>query len=317
MVNMGYDCNISDILHDFSALGAYLDCKISKNPLNFTIFAIMIFNRQGKLYELETPAVMGVINVTPDSFYSQSRCMQTDGIVKRAGEMLRDGADILDIGACSTRPGSDSVSASEELMRLVPALDAIRRAFPDALLSVDTFRSEIAREAAERWKVDIINDVSGGDDPEMFDVVSDMDLVYVLMHKRGTPSSMQSLCEYADVTAEVISELAFRLDLLRAKGVKDVIIDPGFGFAKNLDQNFRLMDELEEFKKIGPPLLIGISRKSMITNLLGSGADEALPATIALETVAMMKGADIIRVHDVKPAAHAAAVIKKLRQCHI
>lgn len=285
--------------------------------MNFTIFAIMIFNRQGKLYQLETPAVMGVINVTPDSFYSQSRCMQTDGIVKRAGEMLRDGADILDIGACSTRPGSDTVSASEELMRLVPALDAIREAFPDALLSVDTFRSEIAREAAERWKVDIINDVSGGDDPEMFDVVRDLNLVYVLMHKRGTPSSMQSLCEYADVTAEVISELAFRLDLLRAKGVKDVIIDPGFGFAKNLDQNFRLMDELEEFKKIGPPLLVGISRKSMITNLLGCGADEALPATIALDTVAMMKGADIIRVHDVKPAAHAAAVIKKLRQCHI
>lgn len=277
----------------------------------------MIFNRHGKLVELSTPAVMGVINVTPDSFYAESRCPTPLEVVERASEMISQGADILDIGACSTRPGSESVSPEEELARLSPAMDALRAEFPDVLISIDTFNASVADVCARRWKADIINDVSGGDDPEMFDVVARHNLVYVLMHKRGVPADMQSLCRYDDVTAEVISELAFRLSELRAKGVKDVWIDPGFGFAKNLEQNYQLMAELREFTKIGPPLLVGISRKSMITGLLNCDVSEALPATVALNTVAMLNGADIIRVHDVKAAVDAARIIKTLRKCHI
>lgn len=277
----------------------------------------MIFNRRGILVELKSPAVMGVINVTPDSFFSQSRVPKPEEALRRAEKMIREGAEILDIGACSTRPGSSPISAAEEMMRLGPVLETIRSNFPDILLSVDTFYSSVAREVAQRWSVDIINDVSGGEDPEMFDVVAEHGLLYVLMHKRGTPSDMQEHCMYNDVVAEVITEIAFRLDSLRAKGVKDVIIDPGFGFAKTLDQNYSLMAELQEFKKIGPPLLVGISRKSMITNLLKCNPSEALPGTIALNSFALTKGADILRVHDVKEAVEAVKIFKKLKSCHI
>ena len=273
----------------------------------------MIFNIRGKLVELVSPTVMGVINLTPDSFYAASRAVEPAEVVRRAGEMIRAGAGILDIGACSTRPGSISVSPREELSRLTPVMDLLRSEFPDMLISIDTFNASVVREAAVRWNVDIINDVSGGDDPDMFDVVAEHGLVYVLMHKRGTPADMQERCSYDDVTAEVISSLAFSLCRLRLKGVKDVIIDPGFGFAKNLEQNYRMIVELEEFKKIGPPVLVGISRKSMITSLLGCSSEEALAGTVALNSIAMMKGADIIRVHDVRPAVDAAQIVRSLK----
>lgn len=277
----------------------------------------MIFNRNGHLFHLDAPAVMGIVNVTPDSFYSGSRFMDPSEALSVVDGMIADGADIIDFGACSTRPGAETVTSEVELQRLSPVLDAVRTKYPDILISIDTFYAATAATAAARWRVDIINDISGVSDPDMPAVIAANSLVYVLMHSRSVPSDMQNHCNYKDVTAEVISELAFRLDLLRAKGVKDVIIDPGFGFAKNLDQNYQLMAELSEFKKIGPPVLVGISRKSMITSLLGRSPGDVLHATTALNTAAMMEGADIVRVHDVRAAADAARIIRKLNEYRI
>ena len=272
----------------------------------------MIFNRHGRLTDLPSPSVMGILNVTPDSFFAGSRVASIDALLEKADLMIRQGADILDVGACSTRPGALPVPPEEEIARLAPALHALRSSFPDAIISVDTFYASVAERCVAEWNVDIINDVSGGRDPEMFPMVGRLDVPYVLTHTRGDSVSMMEKCLYGDVVADVISELAFKLNSLFRAGATDVIIDPGFGFAKDLDQNYRLMERLEDFKKFSLPLMVGVSRKSMVTRLLDCSAEDALDGTIALDTIAMMKGADIVRVHDVLPAVRSAAVVRKI-----
>lgn len=268
---------------------------------------------KGRLMEITRPLVMGILNLTPDSFYSPSRIQSAEDAVKRVRAMLDEGADIIDVGACSTRPGSEPVSAEEELQRLEAPLSAIRDAFPEAIVSLDTFRASVADESIKRWKVDIINDISGGADSAMFETVGRHKVPYILMHMRGTPADMDSHCDYGDdVVADVVRELAFRLDTLRQHGVADVIVDPGFGFAKNTEQNLRLLSHLDYLKVLGCPILAGISRKRMVREAGECDASDAMVSTVALNSVALMKGASIIRVHDVREGVQTAKTIYKL-----
>lgn len=256
---------------------------------------------------------MGILNITPDSFYAGSRLgynkvMMTD-VVERAGQMLRAGATFLDIGGYSTRPGAPDISPAEETDRILPAIDAILRAWPKALISVDTFRAEVARQAVDAG-VCLVNDVAGGTlDPAMFQTVAQLGVPYVLMHMRGTPQTMQSLASYNNVTLEVIDELGKQLAILRALGQKDVILDPGFGFAKTPAHNFTLLNQLDAFQVFDQPLLVGVSRKSTIWRTLGITADEALNGTTVLNTIALLKGASILRVHDVREAIEAVTLV--------
>lgn len=262
----------------------------------------MILNIRGNLIEFNRPAVMGIVNVTPDSFFAESR-VPADSVTARVSEMMAQGADIIDLGGYSSRPGADTVTAEEELARLVPAIAAIRERFPDIPVSVDTFRADVARECIAQG-ADIINDIGGGDlDPEMFGTIADLRVPYILMHMRGTPATMQSLTDYDDVVADVLRDLAFKTDRLHQLGVNDVIIDPGFGFAKTVDQNYRLLAALGMFREIGCPVLAGVSRKTMIWKELGIRPDEALNGTTAINMIALMNGADILRVHDVRECA--------------
>lgn len=269
----------------------------------------------GRLMDFGRPRVMGILNATPDSFYATSRVTACD-VAARAGQMVADGADILDIGACSTRPGAAEVSAAEEYERLKPVLEAIRATLPaETVISVDTYRAEVARKVVENYAVDIINDVSGGSlDPEMADTMAALGVPYVLMHMRGTPDTMQGMTDYEDVTADVLRDLAFKADALRQAGVHDLIIDPGFGFAKTVEQNYRLLGDLDLFHEIGGPVLAGMSRKSMLWRPLGITADAAGDATVAIHTMALMKGVDIIRAHDVRAAAQSVALFEMLRR---
>ncbi|WP_186737923.1 dihydropteroate synthase [Spirosoma utsteinense] len=262
-------------------------------------------NCRGKLVDLTIPAVMGILNITPDSFFSGSR-IATAQAVETARKMLADGATFLDIGGYSTRPGAAEVSAGEESDRVVPVIDAILKTFPDALISVDTFRASVARQAIDAGAC-LINDVSGGTlDPAMFETVASLlNVPYVLMHMRGTPQTMQSLATYDHIVTEVIDELASQLAALRTSGVHDVIIDPGFGFAKTPAQNFHLLNKLDAFDFFEEPVLVGISRKTTIWKTLGITANEALNGTTVLNTVALLKGASILRVHDVREAVEA------------
>lgn len=260
-----------------------------------------MLNIRGKLIMTDSPLVMGIINITSDSFFAGSRISE-ENLVAAVRRMLADGADIIDLGACSTRPGSCPVGEKEELEILTRAVKTIRHEFPEAVLSVDTFRSSVA-SASVLAGADIINDVSGGSmDGEMFSTVASLKVPYVLTHMRGTPETMQSKCDYEDVTAEVLRDLAFKADRLRQLGMCDVIIDPGFGFAKTPDQNWKLLSSLGYFKAIGAPLLVGLSRKSMLCRELGISPDLALNATTAANMLALVNGADILRVHDVKDA---------------
>lgn len=262
----------------------------------------MILNIRGNLIEFNRPAVMGIVNVTPDSFFAGSRVL-VDSVTGKVSEMMAQGADIIDLGGYSSRPGADTVTAEEELARLVPAIAAIRERFPDIPVSVDTFRADVARECIAQG-ADIINDIGGGDlDPEMFGTIADLRVPYILMHMRGTPATMQSLTDYDDVVADVLRDLAFKTDRLHQLGVNDVIIDPGFGFAKTVDQNYRLLAALGMFREIGCPVLAGVSRKTMIWKELGIRPDEALNGTTAINMIALMNGADILRVHDVRECA--------------
>lgn len=270
-------------------------------------------NIRGRLVELRRPTVMGIVNITPDSFYSGSRTEQADEIARRVDSLLDNGADWIDVGGYSSRPGGADISADKEYSRLERALEVIRRDHPDTIISVDTFRADVARKCVENWGVEIINDISGGKlDTEMWDTVADLRCVYVLMHMRGTPSTMQELTDYKDVTADVISELAFSLDELRQKGVADVIIDPGFGFAKNTEQNFRILRDLDEFRVLGCLILAGISRKSMIWRTLDSTPEESLNGTTALNMACLMKGASILRVHDAKEASECVRLFEAI-----
>ncbi len=268
--------------------------------------------RNGSLIDLKEPMVMGIINATPDSFYSGSRTPGREGVRARASRLLAEGAACLDVGGYSSRPGCDDIPASEEWRRLDMALSEIRDvAGNDVAISVDTFRADVALKCVERWGVDIINDISGGmADPEMIRAVAESGAAYVLMHMRGTPQTMTSLTDYDDVTSEVVGALAFRLAELRAAGVADVIVDPGFGFAKTTEQNYQLLDRLEEFRNLECPILAGLSRKSMIWRPLGITPDESLAGTTALNMAALMKGASILRVHDVKEAVQTVELYK-------
>lgn len=266
---------------------------------------------RGGLMDFSTPRVMGIINATPDSFYAGSRSIGRCGAVATA--MLADGADILDIGAFSTRPGADEVSADEEYSRLAAALEDIRRCVPDAVISVDTFRADIARKVVGEFNVDIINDIGGGTlDPEMRDTVAELGVPYILMHTRGTPSTMQQLTDYSDVCADVLSDLAFKVDDFRQAGVHDIIVDPGFGFAKTVGQNYSLLAALDMFHQTGCPVLAGLSRKTMLWKPLGIAPEEAGDATVAANTLAIANGADILRVHDVRPAVQACRIFSLL-----
>lgn len=268
-----------------------------------------------KLYDFKDPKVMGILNVTPDSFYAGSRVGSE--AASRASEMLAEGADILDIGGYSSRPGAEDISSEREYDRLAPALDAIRSEHPEAIISVDTFRADVARKTVENFAVDIINDISGGTlDPEMRDTVAALGTPYILMHMRGTPTTMQQMCRYDDVVADVLSELAFKTDDFRQAGVHDIIVDPGFGFAKTTEQNYSLLAALNIFHETGCPVLAGISRKSMLFKPLGIAPDDAGPATVAVHSMALMLGADIIRVHDVRQAVQSVKIFKMLKEAN-
>lgn len=273
-------------------------------------------NIRGRLLSYDRPAVMAIINATPDSFYAGSRNGSADEISERARQAISEGADIIDIGAYSSRPGADEVSADEELRRLSFALEAVRTVDSDIPVSVDTFRADVARRCICDLGADIVNDISGGDlDPAMFETVAELRVPYILMHMRGTPATMQSLTDYPDgVTAGVIAELASKLERLSLLGVSDVIVDPGFGFAKTMEQNYRLLHDLEAFEMLGRPVLVGISRKSMLTRFLGITADEALNATTVINTAAIERGAAVLRVHDVRAARQAVDLITRLQQ---
>lgn len=267
-------------------------------------------NLHGRLVTIDRPWVMGIINVTPDSFYSGSRVGDEQMLVERVHQMLDEGADVLDVGACSTRPGSQSVDAAGEMERLHWALNVIRRVAPDSVISVDTYRADVAQRCVEEWGADIINDISGGTlDETMFSTVARLHVPYVLMHMRGTPATMASMTQYDNVAAEVLEWMARRIDQLRQMGVADVIADPGFGFAKTLEQNYELLAGLDAFHALEAPLLVGVSRKRMIYTPLNSDADHALNGTTVLNTLALERGAHILRVHDVRPAVEAVKLI--------
>lgn len=278
-------------------------------------FKTYTLNLKGRQVTIDRPWVMGIINVTPDSFYSSSRINDEQALIERVQSMLADGADVIDLGACSTRPGSQSVDAQGELNRLEWALAVIRRIAPDVILSVDTYRAAVARRCVEQWGVDIINDISGGTiDKEMFATVASLKVPYVLMHMRGTPETMSSMTDYDDVTHDVIKWLRCRIDELRQMGIDDVIVDPGFGFAKTLEQNYEMLARLEAFHALEAPLLVGVSRKRMIYTPLQCSADEALNGTTVVNTLALLQGAHILRVHDVKAAVQAVKLMSLVRE---
>ena len=271
------------------------------------------FNIRGELRQYNTPAVMGVINITPDSFHTGSRATDSAAIADKVIQMVEDGASFIDVGAYSSRPGCSDISAKEELKRLEIGMNALRSVAPDIPVSVDTFRSEVAREAVTNLSADIINDISGASlDPNMMATVADLHVPYILMHMRGTPQDMQEFTDYDDLLADILSDLANKVDQLDLIGVNDVIIDPGFGFSKTLEQNYSILKNLHIFDVFHLPILVGISRKSMITQLLNISTDEALQATTALNVCALQRGASILRVHDVLPAVQATKLFMQL-----
>lgn len=266
-------------------------------------------NVRGKLLNFHRPWIMGILNVTSDSFYSGCRAEESKEIRDRVLAIRDEGADCIDIGACSTRPGADFVDAEVELSRLLNAIGIVRKEWPDAVISIDTFRASVARRCVEAG-ADIINDISGGSlDDAMLDTVAELKVPYILMHMRGTPATMSALNHYDDIVADVITELAYAIRKLRERGVCDIIVDPGFGFAKDAGQNYRLLASLDEICRIGLPVLVGISRKSMIFRPLSITPQEALPGTIALNSYALLHGASILRVHDVAAAVQARDVL--------
>ena len=272
-------------------------------------------NLRGKLVDLQRPWVMGILNVTPDSFYADSRTpmAEPERIAQRVRQMLAEGADVIDVGAYSSRPGADDISPMEEMRRLEVALTAVREVFPEVYVSVDTFRSEVAHQCVEHFGVDMINDISGGVlDRAMPKVVARLGVPYIIMHMKGHPETMQTSPEYQDVLAEVLEFLARQQQRFFDAGGKDVIIDPGFGFGKTLLHNYRLMDRLQDFHELHAPLLVGVSRKSMIYKLLETTPQEALNGTTVLHTIAMMKGAHILRVHDVQAAVEARTLVETM-----
>lgn len=269
-------------------------------------------NLKGELIDLSAPLVMGILNVTTDSFYANSRYLGEEAISKRAEQILNEGGRIIDIGAYSSRPQAENIPEKEEMRRLDAALSIIRKNFPDAYISVDTFRASIARMCIEHFGVEIINDISGGElDKEMFPTIAEKNVAYILMHMRGTPQNMMQHTEYENLIADILQYFAQKTEQLRTLGVCDIIIDPGFGFSKTLNDNYRLMNALSYFTVFDMPILTGISRKSMIYNLLKTNPESSLNGTSVLNTLALLGGTDILRVHDVKEAVETVKIVTK------
>jgi dihydropteroate synthase len=265
----------------------------------------------GKILTLDVPLVMGILNITPDSFFAESRLHSLNDVNIRAGKMLADGADILDVGGYSSRPGAAEVSLEEELGRVIPAIEAIHAAYPEAIISVDTFRAQVA-EAAVNAGAAIVNDISGGNlDDAMYNTVARLQVPYILMHMRGTPQTMTTFAKYEDIVVEVLDELQAKVYRLKQLGIKDIILDPGFGFAKTIEHNFELLKRMDELRILELPVLAGLSRKSMVYKSLDINQADALTGTIVVNTLALSKGADILRVHDVKEAKQTIQLYTK------
>jgi dihydropteroate synthase len=271
-------------------------------------------NVNGRLFDLGTPRVMAILNITPDSFYSASRTASVDEALQKAGEFLKAGATIIDIGAYSSRPGASDLSEQEELDRIVPVVEALVATYPEAILSIDTFRAAVA-EAGVKAGAHIINDISGGTlDPGMFEMVGKLQVPYILMHMKGTPQTMSQEAHYDDVVLEVVNYFSEKVAKLRALGVKDIILDPGFGFAKTRDHSYELLNHLEDLKVFGLSFLVGFSRKSMISKFLKVDPADALNGTTVLNTIALQKGASILRVHDVTPALECLKLVERTQR---
>jgi dihydropteroate synthase len=267
---------------------------------------------KGRLIDFNKPLTMGILNITSDSFYSDSRVKEEDALLEKAGKMMEEGAEILDIGAYSTRPGADDVPIEDETENLVWAIEKIAREYPNAIISADTFRAFVARAAVQAG-AGVINDIGGGNlDADMFATVADLGVPYILMHSRGTPKTMKNLANYEDVVNEVVLDLSKKINELHLLGVADIIVDPGFGFAKTIEHNFGLLRRLDELLILDAPLLVGISRKSMIWKTLGTSPEEALNGTTALNMLALEKGASILRVHDVREAKECVELWERL-----
>jgi dihydropteroate synthase len=273
----------------------------------------LTLNAGGKLISLDTPLIMGIVNTTPDSFHAPSRAMNQSEMMARIDEMMGWGADIIDVGAYSTRPGALDIPENEEINRLDTALLAIRENFPDITLSVDTYRSRVASHVIDNYGVNMINDISGGMmDPLMHEVIAQRNVAYILMHMQGTPQTMQHNPQYHNMMDEIMLFFAQQIEKLTYLGVCDIVIDPGFGFGKTMAQNFELLNRLNEFKEMGFPVLAGLSRKTMIWKTLDTTSSEALNGTTCLNTLALLKGANILRVHDVKEARECVQLVKQI-----
>lgn len=272
-------------------------------------------NVNGQLMDLSQPRVMGILNITPDSFYADSRKQTEKDIIARIHQILDEGGDFIDIGAYSSRPDASDVSPKEEMERLKYGLEILRNECPEAVVSVDTFRADVAKMCVEEYGVALINDIAAGQmDPEMFSTIAQLKVPYIMMHMQGTPQNMQKNPHYDNPVKEIILYFAEKIEKLRASGVKDLIIDPGFGFGKTLAHNYEILDKLEELQMFQLPILIGVSRKSMVYKLLGGGPEDALNGTTALHAIALMKGARILRVHDVKVATETVRIFQALKE---
>lgn len=272
-------------------------------------------NVNGQLMDLSQPRVMGILNITPDSFYADSRKQTEKDIIARIYQILDEGGDFIDIGAYSSRPDASDVSPKEEMERLKYGLEILRNECPEAVVSVDTFRADVAKMCVEEYGVALINDIAAGQmDPEMFSTIAQLKVPYIMMHMQGTPQNMQKNPHYDNPVKEIILYFAEKIEKLRASGVKDLIIDPGFGFGKTLAHNYEILDKLEELQMFQLPILIGVSRKSMVYKLLGEGPEDALNGTTALHAIALMKGARILRVHDVKAATETVRIFQALKE---
>ncbi len=279
-----------------------------------TIFNSNItLNCQGKLIEFNTPMIMGIINTTPDSFFEDSRTQSIDLILKQVSQFINEGVDVVDIGGYSSRPGADDVTEQEEINRILPAIIAIRKAHPNLIISIDTFRPTVA-EVALKNGANIINDISGGLlDTSIFKIASDYTAPYIMMHMKGTPKNMQNNTQYQHLIKDLVYFFSKQIQLAQQFGVKDIIIDPGLGFSKTLDQNYEIIEHLDLFKVLEKPILIGASRKSMLYKLLDITPKEALNATTIINTIALLNGANILRVHDVKEAVEVKKIVEKIK----
>ena len=271
-------------------------------------------NLRGVIYTFDKPKIMGILNITPDSFYDGAKYTSQPEIMTRVREMIKEGVDFIDLGACSSRPGAGIISEAEELSRLEPAITNIKKEFPEMFLSIDTFRSGIARKMVRDFGADIINDISAGTlDSKMFETMADLNVPYIIMHMQGNPQNMQDDPKYESLVKDILKFLAQKKHKLNLIGVKDIIIDPGFGFGKTLDHNYKILAELDAFALLEVPVMVGISRKSMISRLLNIDTDDTLIGTSAAHSYALLKGVDILRVHDVKAAKETIDIIQKIQ----